>query len=177
MSLISDVMEGPILGTLSAVGSFFAKNFKWIVLLLLLAAIWFGGVYYQKQKDIVTMNRMQTDFRNQEAKRAQDIQNRITEIERNANTLVDQARQDQHNANQSAQGILDNYNLLKEDRKKQIRDLTNKLQGLLKNGKGNQQEIDALRSELKGLETTCALSPDAVATINKLVDNYAGVSK
>lgn len=158
---------------IKAAWDFFVANFKYFVLLFVIALVFYAGVLYQKQETVKQLTTMKEHYEKAERDRAEAIDARIAKVEKDSEDAVKKANQDKKAAEDRADQTEAKFNTILKERQKKLADAEAKLAALKAAGKKDtDQEVIDANNQITQLKMTYTLSSDAVNTINQYVKDY-----
>jgi hypothetical protein len=156
----------------NAVLKFVADNFREIVFVVLLAAVAYGAMHYQKMKDEQVIIQLKLDWKAAEDKRAEGINARVEEVERNAQAAAARAKEEIEKAENKAKDTLKQWELDKKKRNEERLGLQARLKEMESKGDTSSKEFQDIKLRLSTMLDSYQISNEAVLTINKLVGDY-----
>jgi hypothetical protein len=167
---ITKMVAGP---EIKAAWNFFVANFKYLVLLLLVALVFWAGKWYQAKDTVKQLTAMKDHYEKVEKERADSIDTRIQKAEANATKKVAEAEKAKQEANDRADSTEKKYKNQLKERATKLAVAETKLAELKKAGKKDtDKDVIDTNTEIEQLKMTYTLSPITVDTINKFVEDF-----
>ena len=141
--------------------------------IIVIALTFGGGMKWQQHKNEKTIEAIHAIYKEKDRQREEAIDERISEIEKDAKDKAEEVKKKQEKAEITAKNILEEGRIEREKKAKRIVDLIAKITALEKQGiKPEDSRIKEIEIELAGLKMIYGLSSTSVTTINKLVEAY-----